>query len=96
MKNSRRAHLIDFLIGTLLIFIGIGMKSYGYRSADFLLYAGFALYAIFWIWSIFIVINATDLKPFQKRFWLISIVTVPVLAGLLFHFLHNKRNRITT
>lgn len=96
MKNSRRSHLITFLIGTILIFIAVGMRSYGYSSSDYVLYAGLALHAIFWVWSLIIVINANDLKPFQKRFWLIIVVTVPVLAGLLFHFLHNRRNRITT
>jgi len=96
MRNTRRAHFITFLIGTLLIFIGIGTTSYGNRIGDYLIYIGFGLYGIFWIWSIFILVNAPDLKPFQKRFWLIAMVTVPVLAGLLFHFLHNKPGKITT
>lgn len=96
MKNIRKPAFITFLIGTLLLFIGIGLKANGYRSGDYISYAGLALYGIFWIWSIISVINAIDLKPFQKRFWLIAVIAVPVLGGLLFHTMHNKAGKITT
>jgi hypothetical protein len=96
MKNSKKPSLLTFLIGTILSFLGIGMKSYGYRASDYFLYAGVALFGIFWIWSIGMVIGAVDLKPFQKRFWLIAVVAVPVLGGLLFHFMHNRPGRIVT
>ena len=96
MTNSKKPTLLTFLIGVILVFIGIGMKSYGYRAGDYMIYAGFALFGIFWIWSIAKVIGAPDLKPFQKRFWMIAVIAVPVLGGLLFHFLHNRPGRITT
>ena len=96
MKNSKRPTLLIFLVGTILMFLGIGMKSYGYRSADYILYAGLALYGIFWILSIAKVLSAPDLKPFQKRFWMIAVIAVPVLGGLLFHFMHNRPGRIIT
>jgi len=96
MKNSKKPTLLIFLIGTILVFAGIGMKSYGYRTGDYLLYGGLALFGLFWILSIAKVIGAPDLKPFQKRFWMIAVIAVPVLGGLLFHFMHNRPGRIIT
>jgi len=42
------------------------------------------------------VLTAPDLKPFQKRFWMISVIAVPVLGGLVFHVMHNEAGKITT
>jgi hypothetical protein len=42
------------------------------------------------------VLSAPDLKPFQKRFWMIAVIAVPVMGGLVFHIMHNKVGRITT
>lgn len=96
MKNLKKPSFITFLFAVVLLFIGIGTKSYGYRGGDYILYAGFALLGIFWIWSIAMVLGAVDLKPFQKRFWMIAVIAVPVLGGLVFHVMHNRAGRITT
>jgi hypothetical protein len=96
MKNYKRPALITFIIGALLVFVGIGMKSYGAASGDIILYIGFALMGIFWIWSVVNVISAPDMKPFQKRFWLIAVIAVPVLGGLVFHFMHRLPGKIVS
>lgn len=94
MKNVAQPSFITFIIGTLLVFIGIGTKSYGSSAGDILLYIGFALMGVFWIWSIVKVLSAPDMKPFQKRFWMIAVIAVPVLGGLLFHIMHRKAGKI--
>jgi hypothetical protein len=60
------------------------------------MYAGFLLAGIFWIWAILDVVNAHDLRSFQKMFWLIITVSVPVMGGLLFYIMHQRRNKIVT
>jgi hypothetical protein len=42
------------------------------------------------------VINKNDLKPFQKRFWLIAVIAAPAIGGLLFYIMHQKAGRIIT
>jgi len=90
----KRASFTTFIIGTLLVFIGIGMKTYGTNAGSIILYIGFALMGVFWIWSIINVLTAPDMRPFQKRFWMIAVIAVPVLGGLVFHFMHRKAGKI--
>jgi len=96
MKNLKKPSFITFIIGAILLFIGIGMKSYGNNASEAVFYIGCALFGIFWIWSIAMVLSAPDLKPFQKRFWMIAVIAVPVLGGLVFHVMHNEAGKITT
>lgn len=96
MKNLKRPSFITFIIGVILLFIGLGTRSEGSRTGDVLMYAGVALIGIFWLWSIGLVLSANDLKPFQKRFWMIVVVAVPVLGGLVFHVMHNRPGKIVT
>ena len=96
MKNLKRPSFIVFLIGAVLVFIGIGLKSSGNVTGDYMLFAGLGLFGVFWLWSIGLVLSAADLKPFQKRFWMIAVIAVPVLGGLVFHVLHNRPGKIVT
>jgi hypothetical protein len=36
------------------------------------------------------------MKPFQKRFWMIAVIAVPVLGGLVFHFMHRQPGKIVS
>ncbi len=85
---------ITFIVGALLVFTGIGMKANSAASGNIVLYIGFALMGIFWVWSVIKVVTAPDMKPFQKRFWLIAVVAVPVLGGLVFHIMHRTPGKI--
>ena len=96
MKLVFKPALLIFIVGAILIFIGIGTKAAGQRTGEIIMYIGFALFGIFWIWSIIKVLGAADLKPFQKRFWMIAVIAVPVLGGLLFHIMHQREGRIIT
>ena len=102
-NNSERRGIIQskpsiilFIIGILVLFAGIGLWYFGNAAGDYLIGTGIAAMGIFWIWSIILVLTAPDLKPFQKRFWMIAVIAVPVLGGLLFHVMHGKPGRITT
>ena len=96
MKNLKRPSFLTFVAGVILMFLGLAIKTNGNRGGDYIMYGGFALIGLFWLWSISIVLTAPDMKPFQKRFWMIAVIAVPVLGGLVFHIMHNKAGRITT
>jgi hypothetical protein len=76
--------------------IGIGFKANGYRFGDYILIGSTVLAAIHWIWAIIDVSRRDDMKLFQKRFWLISVIAVPALGSLLFYIMHQTRNKIIT
>ena len=95
MKNMSRPAFILAMIGTALILVGL-MAMPHYEFGTYLMYAGFLLAGIFWVWAIWDVIIADDLKNFQKMFWLIITVSVPVMGGLLFYIMHQRRNKIVT
>lgn len=96
MTNRKQPAFITFLVGVVLLFIGIGMKSNSLGAGNVLLFAGLGLMGVFWIWSIINVVSAPDMRPFQKRFWMIAVISVPVLGGLVFHFMHRKAGKIVS
>ncbi len=96
MKNLKQPAFIVGIISILLFIISVAAKSYGYRFSDYITIAATVLAGIAWIMSIINVITRHDLKPFQKRFWLIAVVAAPLIGGMLFFILHQKANRLTT
>ncbi len=96
MKNLKHPSFIIGIVSTILLFLGIGFKGSGYRSGDYIIIFSVVLGAVHWIWSIVDVAGRSDMKPFQKRFWLIVVIAAPVAGGLIFYALHQRRNRITT
>lgn len=95
MKYLNRPTSILAMIGTALILLGLVSMPY-IELGTYLLYAGFLIAGIFWLWSIADVLMADDLRMHQKMFWLIVTVPVPVMGGLLFYIMHQKKNRIVT
>lgn len=96
MKNLRHPSFIIAIISIIVLIIGIGLRANGYPAGDYIVLASIALGAIHWIWSVANVINRDDLKPWQKRFWLIAVIACPVLGGMIFYILHQTPNRLTT
>lgn len=96
MKNLRKPAFFFGIAGAVVFFIGLAMKSMEYDNSRVVMYIGLLMGAIFWLWAIAEVIAADDLKQVQRMFWLILVVAVPVFGGLLFHFLHQRRNKIVT
>jgi hypothetical protein len=96
MKNMRHPAFIIGIASIIILLIGVGLKAYGYASAYYVIIFSIILGAIHWIWSIIDVIGRTDMKPFQKRFWLIAVIAAPAIGGLLFYTLHQRKDRIVT
>jgi hypothetical protein len=95
MKNPSPPAFILAMAGTALILVGLVAMPH-YEFGTYIMYAGFLLAGIFWLWAVLDVIGAHDLKYFQKMFWLIITVSVPVMGGLLFYIMHQSRNKIIT
>ncbi|RPD48896.1 MULTISPECIES: PLDc N-terminal domain-containing protein [Chitinophagaceae] len=96
MKNLKQPAFIVGLLSILLFIVSVAVKSYGYRGSDYIIITATALAGITWIMSIINVSTRSDMKPFQKRFWLIAVVAAPLIGGMLFFILHQKANRLTT
>src|SRR5215216_4418984 len=96
MKNAMHPNFFFGIITSILVLVGIGLKANGYREGDYVLIGSTILGGIHWIWGVIDLTGRDDMKPFQKRFWLILVVAVPALGALLFYMLHQKRDKITT
>lgn len=95
MKNMNHPAFILAILGTLLIIIGLISMTY-FMIGIWLLYVGFLLAGIFWVWSVLDIAAAKHLRFYQKMFWLIIAISVPVMGGLLYFVLHQDKNRIVT
>lgn len=96
MKNMRHPNFLLGIFTLVLALFGVGLKANNYLSGDYVLIIAAALAGIHYIWSIIDLVSRNDLKPFQKRFWMIAIVAVPALGSMLFYILHQERNKLTT
>jgi hypothetical protein len=96
MLNLRKPALIFNIIGVILFIIGLFMQQKENYGGETLMYIGLSMGVIYWFWSIVDVAKAEDLKPFQKKFWLIIVITVPAIGGTLFHIMHQTRGKIVT
>jgi hypothetical protein len=96
MKNLRHPNFILAIVSAIVLFIGIGMRASGYQGGDYVVGAGAILAGIHWIWAIVDVIGRSDMKPFQKRFWLIVVIAVPVFGAMVFYGMHQESGKITT
>ena len=96
MLNLRKPALIFAMIGLLLFFIGLSMLAENPSTGNLLMYIGLGMAVIYWIWSVIDVLNTDDLKPFQKKFWLIIVLAVPAIGGALYHVMHQRSKKIVT
>jgi hypothetical protein len=96
MLNLRKPALLFNIVGVILFFIGLFMQQKQSYGGETLMYIGLSMAVIYWFWAIVDVVRADDLKPYQKKFWLIIVITVPAVGGTLFHIMHQSRNKIVT
>ncbi len=96
MKNTKHPAFIIGVVSIILFIVGAVIKSQGYRAGDWVVISSVVLGGIHWIWSIIDVASRHDMKPFQKRFWLIAVVACPALGAMIFYIMHQKANRLTT
>lgn len=96
MKNLRHPNFILAIVSAIVLFLGIGFSANGYQKGDYVLVAGTLLAGAHWIWAIIDVISRHDMRPYQKRFWLIVVIAVPVFGAMVFYGLHQEGNKIVT
>ena len=96
MLNLRKPAFIFNLIGLILFFLGLYLLTEDQKTGLTLMYIGIGIAVIYWIWSTIDVLSADDLKPFQKKFWLIVVFLVPAFGGALFHIMQQKKKKIVT
>jgi len=96
MKNLRHPNFILAIVSAVLLMIGVGFRANGFAAGDYILASGALLAGVHWIWAIVDVIKRHDLRPFQKRFWLIAVIAVPVFGAMLFYALHQESGKIVT
>src|SRR4051812_14171691 len=98
MKNLRHPNFILSIVSGIVLLVGIGMRANGYQAGDYVVGIGALLAGIHWIWAIIDVISRShsDMKNFQKRFWLIIVIAVPVFGAMVFYGLHQEKGKIVT
>ena len=96
MNNLKHPNFILAIVSIILLLIGIVLQANAYGVGMYIIGFSILLGAIHWIWSIIDVIKRTDLKPFQKRFWLIAVIAAPAIGGMLFYAMHQRSGRIVT
>lgn len=96
MKNLRHPNFILAIVSAIVLLLGIVTNANGDYSRNYVLMTGVLLAGIHWIWAIADVIFRHDMKPYQKRFWLIAVVAVPVFGAMVFYGLHQEKNKIVT
>jgi hypothetical protein len=95
MSNLRHPR---FLVGIFTILLG--MIAIGFRAnrdsqtGGIVAIIAAALFIICWIWGIIEVATTNSLEGSQKKFWLIAVIAVPFVGGMLYSWLHSRRNTI--
>lgn len=96
MNNLKHPNFILAAVSVLLFLIGIIMRANSSEAGTYVIIFSLILGAIHWVWSIVDVINRRDMRPFQKRFWLIAVIAAPGIGGMLFYAMHQSSGKIVT
>ena len=96
MKSLRHPNFILAIVSALVLFIGILLRKNSFNDWETVVIIGTALAGIHWIWAIIDVSNRRELKLFQRSFWLIVVISVPVLGAMVFYTLHQEKDKIVT
>lgn len=93
MKPTTHPNFFIGLMSLILLFVGIGLKFYSYRSGDGVLIAATVLGTIHWIWSIIDVFNHQTSLSQSRKFWIILVIVLPPIGGM-FYYLFSKTVRM--
>jgi hypothetical protein len=96
MNNLKHPNFILGVVSVILFLAGIIVKANAINFGTYIVYFAVLLGGVHWIWSIVDVISRTDMKPFQKRFWLIAVVAAPYIGSMLFYIMHQQAGKIVT
>lgn len=96
MRNLKKPSFIFGLISHIVFLIALILMANNYPYATWVMYGAFAMGAIYWIWTVIEVSSAgnDELKKYQKSFWLILVIAIPMFGALLYHFAHQQRRKI--
>lgn len=96
MKNLKKPSFIFGLCSHVIFLLALFLMGNDYPYAVWVMYAGLIMGAIYWIWSVIEVANAgpDELKKYQKSFWLILVIAIPMFGALLYHLVHQRRRKI--
>ncbi len=96
MRNLKKPSFILGLCSHIVFIIALFLMANGYPYATWVMYGGLAMGAIYWIWTIIEVSSAgsDELKKYQKSFWLILVIAIPMFGALLYHIVHQRRRKI--
>jgi hypothetical protein len=96
MKNLRKPSFILGLSSHIVFLVALFSMANNYPYSIWVMYGALAMGAIYWILTIVEVANAgsDELKKYQKSFWLILVICVPMFGALLYHVMHQRRRRI--
>ena len=93
MKQTTHPNFILGIVSILLLFIGIGLKFYSYRSGDAVLIGAAVLGAIHWIWGIIDVFRHQTSMSQSRKFWIILVIVVPAV-GSMSYYMFSKTMRM--
>ena len=93
MKQTHHPNFILGLVSLFLLFVGVGLKFYGYRFGDIVLIIGAILGGIHWIWGILDVFRHQNSLSQSRVFWIILVVALPPLGGM-FYYMFSKTMRM--
>ena len=98
MKNFKKPSFIFGVASHIVFVIALFLMANDYTYSTWVMYAGLAMGGIYWILTIIEVANAgtEELKKYQKSFWLILVICIPMFGALLYHFTHQRRRKIAT
>ncbi|HRE50264.1 MAG TPA: hypothetical protein PK339_02505 [Flavitalea sp.] len=93
MKNVSRPSIFLGVTSILIFLFGLFMVAGEYPYGSYILYLAMIIGAVYWIWGILDVSVATDLKRYQKAFWLIIAISIPMFGAFLYQLMHRQRNK---
>lgn len=98
MKNLRKPSFIFGLSSHIVFLIALFLMANSYPNGLWVMYSSLAMGAIYWIWTIIEVSSAgaDELKKYQKSFWLILVICIPMFGALLYHITHQRKRKIAT
>ncbi len=92
--KTKHPNFILGVVSFILLFIGIGLKSYSYRSSDYFLIASVVLGGIHWIWSIIDVTRDRNIGSQSRVIWLIITILVPPLGGIFYYLMGTRQVKV--
>ncbi len=95
-KGLRKPIFFLAILASILLAIGFALQNNDGNYGRYFIYASAAVFVLCWLTSIADVIQADDLRFFQKEFWLIIVISVPFLGGLFYLLMHRKPNKIVS